>query len=199
MDTLDNVFYSTNLLFGCLFNVVATALVVKKRNESQNKYYTFMLFFQFGMAVISAIVLGYLKMHIYVLDDFLVVFLRPLSRPPSNDFLHTSLIGFSLFLIYFNITIPTGLIAARFSFVCTNSGFNKSSIIRILGLCITLTIIQAVGITFPFSEHVSSDTITNVIKKYNIESNILTESTVALGSKIVCFFNKNFLDVNFLV
>uniref|UniRef100_A0A0N5CBP8 7TM_GPCR_Srx domain-containing protein n=1 Tax=Strongyloides papillosus TaxID=174720 RepID=A0A0N5CBP8_STREA len=188
MDTLDDVFFSINFFFGCLFNIVAIVLVVKKRNESQNKYYTFMLFFQFGMAFISAVVLGYLKFHIYVLDDFLVVFLRILSHPPSNDFLHTSLIGFSLFLIYFNITIPTGLIAARFSIVCTNSGLNKNSIFRILGLCITLTIIQAVGITFPFDEHISSDIKTDAIKKYNIESNILTESTVALGRQIVCFY-----------
>uniref|UniRef100_A0A0N5BPZ1 G_PROTEIN_RECEP_F1_2 domain-containing protein n=1 Tax=Strongyloides papillosus TaxID=174720 RepID=A0A0N5BPZ1_STREA len=184
MDALNNVFFSINVFLGCLFNIVAIALVVKKRNESQNKYYTFMLFLQFGMAIISTIVLGYLKMHIYVLDDFLVVFLQPLSHPLSNDFLHTGLIGFSVFLIYFNITIPTGLIASRFYIVCTNNGFKSNSVIRVLVPCITLTIIQAFGITFPFTEHVSSNIIINAIKKYNIESDILTESTVALGSKI---------------
>uniref|UniRef100_A0A0N5CBP6 7TM_GPCR_Srx domain-containing protein n=1 Tax=Strongyloides papillosus TaxID=174720 RepID=A0A0N5CBP6_STREA len=188
MDTLDNVFYSTNFLFGCLSNILAISLVVKNRNESQDKYYTFMLFFQFVMAIISSIFLGYLKLHVHVLDDYIVVFLRPLSHPPSNDFLHTSLFGFSFFLIYLNITIPTGLIAARFSIVCTNSGLNKNSIFRILSLCITLTIIQALGIASPFGEHVSSDIIINAIKKYNIESNVLTESTVALGRKVVCFF-----------
>uniref|UniRef100_A0A0N5B370 G_PROTEIN_RECEP_F1_2 domain-containing protein n=1 Tax=Strongyloides papillosus TaxID=174720 RepID=A0A0N5B370_STREA len=184
MNTLDNVFYSTNGVFGCLLNIVAISLVVKKRNKSQNKYYTFMLFFQFGMAIISTIIVGYLKPHIYAFDDFIVVFIRPLSYPPSNDFLHTSLFGFSVFLLYFNITIPTGLIAARFSIVCTKSGFKKNSIIRVLGLCITLTIIQAFGITFPFSEQASSDIKIDAIKKYNIESDILTESTAVLGRKI---------------
>uniref|UniRef100_A0A0N5BIK6 G_PROTEIN_RECEP_F1_2 domain-containing protein n=1 Tax=Strongyloides papillosus TaxID=174720 RepID=A0A0N5BIK6_STREA len=199
MDTLNNVFFSTNVFFGCLFNIVAIALVVKKRNESQNKYYTFMLFLQFGMAFISAIVLGYLRLHIYVFDEYLVVFLRPLDSPLSNDFIHIGLIGFLLFLLYFNITIPTALIAARFSIVCTNSGFKRNTIIRVLGLCITLTIIQAAGITFPFTKHVSSNIIINAIKKYNIESDILTESTVALGRKVVCFLTINFLNVNFLV
>uniref|UniRef100_A0A0N5CDN5 7TM_GPCR_Srx domain-containing protein n=1 Tax=Strongyloides papillosus TaxID=174720 RepID=A0A0N5CDN5_STREA len=197
MGTLDDVFYSTNFIFGCLSNIVAISLVVKKRNESQNKYYTFMLFFQFGMAIISTIVLGFLKPHIYAFDDFLVAFSRPLSDPPSNDFLHSSLFGLSVFLLYFNITIPTGLIAARFSIVCTNSGFKRNSIIRVIGLCITLTIIQAFGITFPFSEHVSSDIIINSIKKYNIESDILTESTTVLGRKIVCFFEIIFLMLTF--
>uniref|UniRef100_A0A0N5BBQ2 7TM_GPCR_Srx domain-containing protein n=1 Tax=Strongyloides papillosus TaxID=174720 RepID=A0A0N5BBQ2_STREA len=187
MGTLDNVFYSTNGVFGCLLNILAISLVVKKRNESQNKYYTFMLFFQFGMAIISSFVLGYLKFHVYVFDDYIVVFLRPLSHPPSNDFLHTSLFGFSLFLIYFNITIPTGLIAARFYIVCTNIGFNRNSTIKVLGFCITLTILQAICVSFPFNEHVSPDIINNAIKKYDIGSDIMTESTVALGCKIVCF------------
>uniref|UniRef100_A0A0N5BIK5 G_PROTEIN_RECEP_F1_2 domain-containing protein n=1 Tax=Strongyloides papillosus TaxID=174720 RepID=A0A0N5BIK5_STREA len=137
------------------------------------------------MAIISVIGIGYLKPHIYAFDDFLVAFSRPLSDPPSNDFLHSSLFGLSVFLLYSNITIPTGLIAARFSIVCTNSGLNKNFIFRILGLCITLTIIQAVGITFPFSEHISSDIKIDAIKKYNIESDILTESTAVLGRKIV--------------
>uniref|UniRef100_A0A0N5BUQ8 G_PROTEIN_RECEP_F1_2 domain-containing protein n=1 Tax=Strongyloides papillosus TaxID=174720 RepID=A0A0N5BUQ8_STREA len=169
---------------GCLFNIVAIALVVKKRNESQNKYYTFMLFLQFGLAIISIIVIGYLRLYLYVIDKYLVMFLRPLDHPLSNDFIHISLISFVIFLLYFNITIPTGLIAARFSIVCTNNGFKRNSIIRVLVPCITLTIIQAASITFPFTEHVSSNIIINAIKKYNIESDILTESTIAFGSKI---------------
>uniref|UniRef100_A0A0N5C4R4 G_PROTEIN_RECEP_F1_2 domain-containing protein n=1 Tax=Strongyloides papillosus TaxID=174720 RepID=A0A0N5C4R4_STREA len=184
MDTLDDVFFSINFFFGCLFNIVAIVLVVKKRNESQNKYYTFMLFFQFDMAVISVVVLGYLKFHVYVFDDYIVVFLRPLSHPTSNDFLHTSLIGFSVFLMFFNISIPTGLIATRFSIVCNNNGFNRNTTIKVLGFCITLTILQAISITFPFNEHLQLDIIINVIKKYNIESNVLTESTAVLGRKI---------------
>uniref|UniRef100_A0A0K0F1I5 G_PROTEIN_RECEP_F1_2 domain-containing protein n=1 Tax=Strongyloides venezuelensis TaxID=75913 RepID=A0A0K0F1I5_STRVS len=190
MDTLDNVFYITNVSLGCLFNIVAISLVVKKRYESQNKYYTFMLYIQFGMGIISSIVLGYLRLHIYVFDEYLVIFLQPLSHPPSNDFIHISLFGFLLFLLYFNITIPTALIAARFSIVCTNNGFKKNSIIKILCLCIILTLLQAIGITFPFNEHVSSDIIINAIKKHNIESNIIMESTVALGRKVS--------DINFL-
>uniref|UniRef100_A0A0K0FR22 G_PROTEIN_RECEP_F1_2 domain-containing protein n=1 Tax=Strongyloides venezuelensis TaxID=75913 RepID=A0A0K0FR22_STRVS len=184
MDTLDNVFYSANVFFGCLFNIVAISLVVKKQNESQNKYYTFMLFLQFGMAIISAIVLGCLKLHIYVFDDYMVFSLQPLSYPLSNDFIHTCLIGFLIFLLHFNITIPTGLIAARFFIVCTNSGFKKDSMIIILCLCITLTIIQTFGITFPFSEHISSDIIIKTLEKQRIDSNKLTESTIALGCKV---------------
>uniref|UniRef100_A0A0N5BB42 G_PROTEIN_RECEP_F1_2 domain-containing protein n=1 Tax=Strongyloides papillosus TaxID=174720 RepID=A0A0N5BB42_STREA len=136
------------------------------------------------MAIISVIGIRYLKPHIYVFEDFLIAFSRPLSDSPSSDFLHTSLFGFSVFLLYFNITIPTGLIASRFSIVCTKSGFKRNTIIRVLGLCITLTIIQAVGITFPFSEQASSDIKIDAIKKYNIESDILTESTAVLGRKI---------------
>uniref|UniRef100_A0A0N5C4Y3 G_PROTEIN_RECEP_F1_2 domain-containing protein n=1 Tax=Strongyloides papillosus TaxID=174720 RepID=A0A0N5C4Y3_STREA len=136
------------------------------------------------MAIVSSLILGYLKLHFYVLGDYVVLFLLPLSRPPSNDFIHTSLMGFSIFLIYFNITIPTGLIAARFYIVCTKSGFKKNSVIKVLGFCIILTLLQAISITFPFNKHVSSDIISNAIKKYDIESYMLTESTVALGLEV---------------
>uniref|UniRef100_A0A0N5BLX7 G_PROTEIN_RECEP_F1_2 domain-containing protein n=1 Tax=Strongyloides papillosus TaxID=174720 RepID=A0A0N5BLX7_STREA len=148
------------------------------------------------MAIISAIVPGYLKLHIYVFDEYMVFYLEPLSHPPSNDFTHTSLIGLLIFILYFNITITTGLIAARFFIVCTSSGFKKNSLIKVLSLCITLTIIQAFGITFPFSEHVPSDVIVNAIKNHKIKERQLTESTVALGCKV---YDSKFLPLFIIV
>ncbi|CEF69949.1 7TM GPCR, serpentine receptor class r (Str) family-containing protein [Strongyloides ratti] len=145
------------------------------------------------MALISCCVFGYLRMYLFFFENYSIVILQPISHLPTSQFLYARLYNLTVFFLQFNITFPSILITARYILVCVEKNFTKFSMIKMLIFCFLLTTFSTFGISYPLNNFLPSDIMDKGIKKYNVQSLIITNTTLALGcssadSKIIVSF-----------